>query len=489
MAKDLSVRQFTERLESRLNEMSVRELRAWVREVASELPVEKRQGFLKTLSASADAPTSRPGTSLPGEIAALRRKLAAAMEKEPEWGYEDDEQMNSFEELLPEMERLFGRARALFRRSDFKAAAEAYRALFELSTLDDEYGRTMGLPEGLDAGEERARFLRSVVETGGPDRGRNLLTAWGHLVDREEVKLADVVEITSAPVPSQELLLEGLIPLLAEQGDDACDAWLRQATKIRFGADGLQRLARQSNGRRPEAWVDWVASVAETGDAKQAAQAADEALKNLPPRLSLRAQVAEHAFRAAVQLKDKDRARAARWEGFCAARSTRSLLDLWDASGQARSDWMARAATASLQRLPEAAKESDVGWLGNPIAGADPDEWPFGPDDGSRIFGQSRAVFFKEATGKLASLAYLLAGDWKSAWNRAKGEKVLGWSSWESSQSLVVPAFRGFRSNHCLRRQMNFGRRPSAPPMTVRSSPARILRSRMSGSRGRSPRC
>lgn len=442
MTKDLSVRQFTERLESRLNEMSVQDLRAWVREAAGDLPPEKRQGFLNSLSAAVDTPTNKSkAASLPGEIAALRRKLEAAMDEEPEWGYGDDEEMNCFEGLVPELERLFGRARALFRKSDFKAAAEAYRALFELSVTDDDYGRSMGLPEGLDAGEERARYLRSVVERRGSDRGRALLSAWGHLTDREEVRLVDVFEITSAPVPNQDALLDEMIPLLEEQGDDACDAWLRQATRIRFGADGLERLARQSNGRRPEAWVDWVAAVAEAGNAHRTAHAANEALKNLPARLSLRAQVAEHAFQAAVESRDAERALAARWEVFCAARSIRSLLDLWDAAGQARSEWMAHAAAESLQRLPGSARESYVGPLGNPMAGTDPDKWPFEPDDGSRIFGWSRAEFYIEASGKLTSLANLLAGDWKSAWKTATGEKVLGWSFWESSQSLVVPGF------------------------------------------------
>jgi hypothetical protein len=100
---------------------------------------------------------------------------------------------------------------------------------------------------------------------------------------------------------------------------------------------------------------------------------------------------------------------------------------------------MARAAAESLQRIPE--RKSHLGRFGESMAGTDFEKWPFEPDDGKHIFGQSRAVFYKEASGKLTALAYLLASDWESAWMRAKGEKVLGWSSWESSQSLVVPVF------------------------------------------------
>jgi hypothetical protein len=443
MAKELSIRQFSERLEARLKEMSIHELQTWVRESTSDLPAAKRQEFLKSLSASADAPAAKPtkSASLLDEIAALRRRLEAAMEEDPEWGYEDDEEPSSFAELLPEFERLFGRARALFRKYDFTAAAGAYRALFELSAIDDEYGRGMGLPEALDAAEEQARFLRSVVEINGSDRGRALLQAWGQLVDRRKIDLPDVLEITPVSISGRDVLLDELIELLEKQRDDECDAWLRQATRLRSGVEGLKRLARRFGSRRPFAWVDWVAAVAESGDSKQIAEAANEALRSLPDRLSLRARVAEHAYAAALKSKDVEQAVSARWEGYCAAPSTRTLLDLWDAAGDGRCRWMARAAIEPLVRPPEAEGRSHLGRFGNPLAGAGPDEWPFEPDDGKHVFGQSTAVFYKEATAKLRVVAHLLASDWEGAWKRAKGEKVLGWSSWESSQSLVVPVF------------------------------------------------
>lgn len=440
MAKDLSIREFSERLESRLAEMSIGDLQTWIGDVANDVPPDKRLDFLKSLLPPGELPAGgSKGATVLAEIAALRRKLDVAMRKEPEWGYENDEESHSFEELLPELERLFDRARALFHKAAFEVSADAYRALFELSAVDDSYGRTLGLPEGLDVAEEQARFLRSIVNSGGSDRGRKLLAAWGHLNGYEQIALTDVLDIASAPVASLEPLLEELIELLEKQGDDACDSWLRQATRLRFGADGLRQLARRSKGRRPYAWVDWVSVIAETSSAARTVEAVDEALSNMPPRLSLRAFVAEFAFQAAVELKDTERAVAARWDGFCAARSTRSLLNLWDAAGQARSVWMARAAAESLQRMAETKGARDIGLFRNPTA--DPDEWPFEADDGERVFGESKTVFYCEARRTLTALAYLLAGDWGSAWTRAKAEKVLGWSSWESSQALVVPAF------------------------------------------------
>jgi hypothetical protein len=88
---------------------------------------------------------------------------------------------------------------------------------------------------------------------------------------------------------------------------------------------------------------------------RQTAAAADEALRSLPARLSLRARVAEHAYAAAAQIEGcGTSALSARWEGYCAAPSTRTLLDLWDAAGHDRCRWMARAAAEPLVRPPEA---------------------------------------------------------------------------------------------------------------------------------------
>jgi hypothetical protein len=69
------------------------------------------------------------------------------------------------------------------------------------------------------------------------------------------------------------------------------------------------------------------------------------------------------------------------------------------------------------------------------------DEWPFEPDDGKTVFGQSEAVFYHEADARVTALARLLAGDWKGAWQSAKSEPVLGWSSFSSAQAFVVPVF------------------------------------------------
>jgi hypothetical protein len=444
MDQNLSIKQYSERLDARLKEMSMAELRDWVRRAAAEVPSDARPAFLESLAPKehqSDAPKMAAG--LTAEIAILRRRLEKAMKEEPEWrhGYDDDPQ--EFDVLLPDLRLLFSRARAAFARANFTAAVEAYRGLFELSALEDEYGRSLGLPSEMDVREERARYLRAVVETTSQDRARNLMQAWGGLMGREEVALTDIFEIAPDSLGGRDELLDDLIKLLEKQAGDECDAWLRQASLLRQGAPGLGALARREGKRRPYAWVDWVASVASAGDHRRTSEAVAAALKNLPERLSLRAAVAEHGFKAAMKLKDAPAAFAARWEGFLAARSAHSLLDLWDAApaGKSRRGWMQKATDESLRKLPKS--ESDLDGRFMPATRLSPvtDEWPFDPDDGKTVFGQSEAVFYHEADARVTVLARLLAGDWNNAWQSAKSEPVLGWSSFSSAQEFVVPAF------------------------------------------------
>jgi tetratricopeptide (TPR) repeat protein len=444
MDQNLSIKRYSERLEARLRKMSVEELRDWIREAAAEVRSDARQGFLEGLrprKRKTDAPEKAAG--LMADIAELRCRLEKAMKVEPEWGYDDEEEVEVFEEFLPKLQRLFARARAVFARASFTAAVEAYRALFELSTMEDEYGRRVGLPSDLDAGEERARYLRAVVEASSKNRAKTLMQAWGELVGREELALSDIFEITPAPVEKRDDLLDDLIKILEKQGGDECDAWLRHATLLRHGITGLEALARREGVRRPYAWVDWVTAVAESGDQCRTAEAVTEALKSLPERLSLRAAVAGYGFRAAVKLRDGPAAAAARWEEFCAARSARSLLDLWEAvpAGEKRREWMARAADESLRKLPKSESGLDEISLGAASINRDGGDWPFSPDDGKTVFGRSQAVFYYEADARVTALARLLAGDWESAWKAARSEPVLGWSSSSGAQAFVVPAF------------------------------------------------
>jgi len=107
--------------------------------------------------------------------------------------------------------------------------------------------------------EEHARYLRALVEaTPVGNRAARLVEAMRELRasqwDASELSLRGVFEITSAALAEREALLDGLIQLLREGTEGVEDRWLREAMRLRRGAEGLVELARQEGEWRPRAW-------------------------------------------------------------------------------------------------------------------------------------------------------------------------------------------------------------------------------------------
>jgi len=186
--------------------------------------------------------------------------------------------------------------------------------------------------------------------------------------------------------------------------------------------------------------------------------------------LRLRAEAADHWFRAASALSDKPSALQARWEAFRADASVGRLLDLWETADEpARQEWMQRAADEMRKERPapgsnfavmddesdyEGEDEKDVDVDGDEedfdedaeVEDADDDEQEDDEDDGP--FGEARADevflapdddFYSQDRRIVAACARLLAGDLTGVLETAKREPVLGWSSDETTQPLVLP--------------------------------------------------
>lgn len=74
----------------------------------------------------------------------------------------------SYGRLAPELEKLFEQARAVFELKKFQLALDAYRELFEVLALKDDYGFGVHRPGGVDLRAERGRYLRAVIEATAP---------------------------------------------------------------------------------------------------------------------------------------------------------------------------------------------------------------------------------------------------------------------------------------------------------------------------------
>ncbi len=215
--------------------------------------------------------------SLLQDVTAFKNRLAKSMKNPGERAHiqsswrDDDESNEAYTDFGPELERLFDRTRTLFELAQFDVACSTYEQLFEALSLQDHYGFGIHRPDGLDLREERARYLRSVIEvTPEKQRAKSLLQT-AHKLRKElwyasDISPIEAIEITPRELAEKEQLFDEMLKLLGKDNERESDRWLREITRLRHGTPGLEKLARAHGERRPHAWVDWLESVAAAGD-------------------------------------------------------------------------------------------------------------------------------------------------------------------------------------------------------------------------------
>src|ERR1051326_680147 len=149
----------------------------------------------------------------------------------------------SYGRYAPELEKLFERARAVFELKKFQLALEAYRELFEVLALEDDYGFGVHRPEGLDLRAERGRYLRAVIEGTAPPRRAEILLETARrlrerLWDAADLSLIEPFQMKHLEFEEKDEVLDGLLRLLSEDVDRSSDRWLREVTRLRYGARG-----------------------------------------------------------------------------------------------------------------------------------------------------------------------------------------------------------------------------------------------------------
>jgi hypothetical protein len=452
----MSLKAFWEAVEQRLAAYSADELRAILRAMAQETPPSGRRAFLASLEpgeGAAAAPSQViQQEDLLADIDDLARELEDTMqhaddwEEQYEWGghYDEEDSLGHYEKFVEPLVHLFDRTEAAFdygnaaSGSALSLARAAYQRLFELLGTEDGYGRGVSASDltGVDAGEAGARYLRAVYETEPPAHRPQALCEQMRQVQAwlfgPHPMLDDLVQISPRPLPDREQFLADWIAFLRTQdapsGSDV-DAWLREAVRLAQGTPGLEALARAEGQTRPRAYLDWFTALEEEGKHQAVLAAAQEALQALPARLPIRAAIADHLCAAAARLNEAEALRLGRWEAFVAKPILPRLLDLWDVAVDA----------ADRAALMERAAEHVRDYLAHPPARQD---GIVRGDD-----GLERPAWIDPS---VLAHACLLASDWDAAHHLAAQGKVLGWSSRESHQGLVVAAFLALLSGKAL---------------------------------------
>lgn len=435
----IPVKVFWETLEQRLAACSTEELRAILRAMAQETPSAERAAFLAKLKPVEPVLLTGQQTiqqeDLLADIDDLLQQIKIAMKNADdweerynnEWGeYDDEDSLGPYEEFIEPLTNLFDRIEVAFDYGNLPLARTAYQKLFTVLNLEDDYGRGIHSSDltSVDLGEARARYLRAVYELEPLDRRPRTLFAQMQQVRSELPKprlmLADLLQISPRPLPDREKFLPEWITFLRTQNGNEADAWLREAIWLSQGTPGLAALAQAEGTTRPRAYLDWFTALAQEGNDRAVLVAAQAALQTLPAHLPIRAAVADHLITAAGRLNETEVVRAGRWEAFLVLPSLPRLHDLWDTMpvAEERTDLMQQALDHIRTYLAHPPSRP-----GNILLGGDALERPV-------WIGKSELAH-----------ACLLAEDFAAAHHLAAGEQVLGWSSSDNRQGLVLSFF------------------------------------------------
>lgn len=435
----MSLKSFWEAVEQRLAAYSADELRAILRAMAQETPPAERLAFLARLKPMAETAAvvqqALRQEDLLADIADLSHELKAEMKRAEYWEerygwdeyYDEEDSLGPYEDFVEPLTALFDRTDAVFDYGNYALAHAAYQKLFAVLDLEDDYGRgvSAGDLQSVDIGEACARYLRAVYEIEPPAHRPQALFEQMRQVQlrlaRPRPTLEDIIQISPKPLPDQGQFLSDWIAFLREQSGGDADGWLREAVRLLQGTRGLEELARAEGKKRPRAYLDWFVALEQEGKHREVLPAAQEALQTLPGKLPIRAAIADHLCTAATKLNETDTLRAGRWEAFVAQPTLVRLLDLWDTApaGEERTRLMQQAARHVQDYLAHLSSRQEIG------------TW-WGEDDLERPAWISKSVL---------AHAYLFAEDWDTAHQLAAREQVLGWSSNNNPQGLVVPFF------------------------------------------------
>jgi hypothetical protein len=447
----ISLKAFWEAVEQRLATYSGDELRAILRAMAQETPPGGRQVFLEKLKPIQETTVAAEQVIQQEELLAdiddLIQELKEAMEEadypeeRDEWGdyYDDEDSLGPYEEFIEALAELFDRTEAVFDYGNLPLARAAYQKLFEALKLEDDYGRGIRASDltGVEIGEACARYLRAVYEAEPAERrSLALFEQMGQVrarLMRPRPMLDDLVQISPRPLPDWERFLADWIAFLRGQIGRDADAWLREAIWLSQGTTGLAALAQAEGKTRPRAYLDWFTALAQEGKDREVLLAAQEALQTLPAQLPIRAAIADHLCAAAARLNELETVRTGRWEAFRAKPILLRLLDLWEAasSGEERTRLMRRAVQHVGDYLAHPpSRQVEVGWGGDDL-------------ESPAWIGAS-----------VLAHACLLAEDFEAARQLAANENVLGWSSSDNPQGLILSFFLALLS----------GRSPEALP-------------------------
>ena len=438
----MSIKSFMETVEEKLDSLNAMQLRLILTDMALQTPSEERREFLDKLIPPEDEVTKERRTiyqeNLLNDIQDFMEELEGMMEEDAEeyyeerhWDdwYDEGDASDFYEDYINEMENLLDRTNAVFDNGNLELARDAYNKLFAVFRMEDDYGGGIGPDDfdGLDMKEVAVRYLRSIYETTSSETRPQSLFGEMMTVSRMgrhwRISLEDLIQVSTRPLPDREQFISDWISFLREEDDRAADYWLREAVRVSKGTAGLEELAISDGEKRPRAFLEWIAALMYEEKYPDVIVAVEQARKVIKPDMPIRAAIADLLREAAEHLGDAELASAALWEAFYAKPELNRLLNIWESASD----------SSHRIKLMQAVSERVKVYLSQkrPMI---QDYYSLDSDD---------AEMYAYVAGSTLAHAYLLAEDWKSAYEISFKQEELGWSNSENSQGLTVACFLG----------------------------------------------
>ncbi len=427
--KALSVKEFWEAVDFFLAQSTESQLRDVIRVWARDVVPAERQAFLSRLSESQDVckTDTKLGVTLLAEIESAKSTLRELAKQEPNWDRfegRDEDDLGDFCELLAPVRKLFKQAQKVFEKHEFAASVSAYVELFEIFEIRNEIDQGIRYYDldGIDFGEVRACYLRSVYESAPhSERAEQLLAAMEKMAEldftRQRPCLNEIVNIAVEPLSAFSDFLLDWIDVVRQKTESRYDAWLREAVILRDGKTGIRELALSEGLARPRAYCDWLSILVRESCFNEAVGVARSALQVLPTGLPIRAAIADALVASAQHLSLYEVEMEGRWFSFEAKPTLFKLFEMYErARPEDRARLMRDASEVVREHMKTQARRETL-----------PDMWE---RDDIEHHTNVRKSFLVHA--------YLLAGHVDAALKLAQVDSVLGWSDADNAQSLCV---------------------------------------------------
>lgn len=421
----MTIKAFTEEYSRLLLSYTVDDLRLILISMANEVkPADRREFINKLLMKTKQVhQLERADERILDEIQSLLEEIEEQANEEPEWnGYDDEDSLGEYAQFIPSISSLFNKIETLFDHGQYKLARQAYKALFVVFEMEDDYGRSIQLYDidDLDRDEVRARYLRSIYLSEKPDnRVKSLLDTMQQFEQSDYTarpNLQDVIDISVDPLPDFTEFLKEWMQITQKESEPQFDAWFREAVFLLEGTQGLERLAKLEGAKRPRVFIDWINTLIDSKNYSKALDAVTFALELFPKNQPIRAAIGDLKAFCGEQLQQKDILFDGEWISFEAKPDLSKLIGIYNQTKLSERQFLMHKAVEIIKTY----KQTMNGYCSKKHWERDSIETPSNPNN------------------SLLMHAYLFSNQFEQAFKLAKEGQALGWSSASNPQPVFL---------------------------------------------------